>query len=145
MFYGVSPFSDQCGRDNDLIPAMELRSALIAIRQCRQGDAVGYGGHWVCPEDMPIGVVAIGYGDGYPRHAENGTPVLLNGQPSQVVGRVSMDMISIDLRHHPEAKIGDPVLLWGKELPIEKVAAKSGTIAYELLCHLTSRVRRLIK
>jgi alanine racemase len=142
MLYGVSPFTDKTGADYNLQPVMTLRSELIAIQPLQKGDAVGYGGVWTCPEDMRLGMVAIGYGDGYPRHAKNGTPVLVNGKITPLVGRVSMDMITVDLRTQPNAKIGDPVVLWGEGLPIELVARSADTIAYELLCSVTPRVRR---
>jgi len=105
----------------------------------QQGDCVGYGSTWCCPEDMSIGVVAIGYGDGYPRHAPSGTPVLIHGIEVPLIGRVSMDMITVDLRS-VTATIGDKVVLWGEGLPIEYVSQKAGTIAYELLCQITQRV-----
>ena len=140
MLYGVSPFVDTTGADHGLRPVMTLKSQLIAIQDLKAGDAVGYGGHWRCPEDMRVGVVAIGYGDGYPWAAGNGTPVLLNGRRVPLVGRVSMDMITVDLRGH-EAAIGDEVILWGDGLPVEEIAACVGTIAYELLCGVTHRVR----
>jgi alanine racemase len=139
--YGVSPFIAGRGDQHGLRPVMTLRSELIAISQLQAGDAIGYGGSWRCPEDMPVGVVAVGYGDGYPRHAESGTPILLNGKRVPLVGRVSMDMISVDLREQPEAKIGDEVVLWGEGLPVEEVAAYASTIPYELLCGVTGRVR----
>lgn len=144
MLYGVSPLIDDMGSHLGLKPVMTLSTQLIAIHSLKCGDAVGYGGTWVCPQDMPVGVAAIGYGDGYPRHAQNGTPVLVNGYPCQLAGRVSMDMITIDLRNAPTAKIGDRVTLWGENLPIEYVARKAQTIPYELFCNLTSRVARCI-
>ncbi len=141
MLYGVDPFIDERSERPQLRPAMTLSSPLIAITQCAAGDFVGYGATWTCPEDMPVGVVAIGYGDGYPRHAGNGTPVLVNGRETQMVGRVSMDMITIDLRGLlDEVSIGDRVTLWGEGLPVERVAAHAGTIGYELLCGVTTRV-----
>jgi alanine racemase len=140
MLYGVSPFTDDTGRDHDLQPVMTLRTRLIAINQFRKGDTIGYGASWQCPEDMPVGVAAIGYGDGYPRHAQAGTPVLVNGQRAPLVGRVSMDMICIDLRDVSAADIGDEVEVWGEQLPVEEVARCADTIAYELLCGITSRV-----
>lgn len=143
MLYGVSPFIDSSAADHGLKPVMTLRSRLIAVNHCRAGDAVGYGGSWSCPEDMPVGVVAIGYGDGYPRAAASGTPVLINGQRVNLVGRVSMDMITVDLRHCPKAAVGDEVMLWGNGLPVEEVARHAGTIGYELLCGVTGRVRRV--
>lgn len=139
--YGVSPLLGGRGEQHGLRAVMTLRSELIAVNHLKQGDAIGYGGSWRCPEDMPVGVVAVGYGDGYPRHADSGTPVLVNGQRVPLVGRVSMDMITIDLRAMPQAKIGDEVVLWGKGLPVEEVAEHAATIPYELLCGVTGRVR----
>ncbi len=141
MLYGVSPFLDSVSARHDLRPVMTLTSRLIAINQCRRGDRVGYGGAFVCPEDMRVGIATIGYGDGYPRHAGTGTPVLVRGQPSQILGRVSMDMLCVDLRGVPDAAVHDPVTLWGRGLPVEKVAAHCDTIPYELLCKVTARVR----
>ncbi len=142
MLYGVSPFVGETGAERRLLPVMTLRSELIAVKSCRQGDAVGYGATWLCPEDMPVGVVAIGYGDGYPRHAPAGTPVRVNGVQVPLIGRVSMDMISVDLRDHGAAQVGDTVVLWGEGLPVETVAAAATTIAYDLFCGVTSRVPR---
>lgn len=139
--YGVSPFVGKRAEEHGLRPVMTLRSELIAINQLKQGDAIGYGGSWSCPEDMPVGVVAVGYGDGYPRHAESGTPVLINGKYVPLIGRVSMDMITVDLRELPDAKAGDEVVLWGEGLPVEAIAEHAGTIPYELLCGVTGRVR----
>ncbi len=139
--YGVSPFIGGRGEQHRLCPVMTLRSELIAVNRLKRGDAIGYGGSWRCPEDMPVGVVAVGYGDGYPRHAGSGTPVLLNGSRAALVGRVSMDMITIDLRGHPNARIGDEVVLWGEGLPVEEIAEHASTIPYQLLCGVTSRVR----
>ncbi len=141
MLYGVSPFAQGDGRALDLRPAMTLTTRLIAINRYRAGDCLGYGGSWCCPEPMTVGVAAIGYGDGYPRHAPSGTPVLVGGQRSQLLGRVSMDMVMVDLRGLPEVRIGDPVTLWGEGLPVEEVARHAGTIAYELLCNVSQRVR----
>lgn len=140
MLYGVSPFVGGRATEYELKPAMSFHSELIAVNDMKKGDAIGYGGTWRCPEDMPIGVVAAGYGDGYPRHAVNGTPVLLNGKRVSLTGRVSMDMLTVDLRTQPAAKIGDPVVLWGHGLPAEEVAEFAGTIAYELFCGVTPRV-----
>ena len=140
MLYGVSPFVDSTAADHELQPVMTLHSELIAINQHRKGERIGYSGTYVCPENMSIGVVAIGYGDGYPRHAKNGTPVLVNGQRVPLVGRVSMDMIMVDLRSQPQAQVGDPVVLWGVGLPIEEVAHQADTIGYQLLCGVTARV-----
>lgn len=143
MLYGISPFSEKTGLDFNLQPVMTLSTVLIDKKIVKKGEAIGYGERWRCSEDMVIGVAAIGYGDGYPRHASNGTPVLVGGKVCGLAGRVSMDLISIDLRNNPEAKIGDFVVAWGKGLPIEKVALAADTIAYELTCRLTSRVKFL--
>jgi alanine racemase len=140
MLYGASPFNGKTGMDDGLRPVMTLQSNLIAINSCRKGEGVGYGGTWICPEDMPVGVVAIGYGDGYPRHAPSGTPVLVNGVPVPLIGRVSMDMITVDLRTHPQAATGDPATLWGEGLPAEIIAQHAGTISYDLFCGVTNRV-----
>lgn len=142
MLYGVSPFLDETGAARRLRPVMTLCSELIAVKHCRAGDTVGYGASWLCPEDMPVGVVAMGYGDGYPRHASAGTPVLVNGVEVPLIGRVSMDMICVDLRGQPDARVGDAVVLWGEGLPAETVANAAGTIAYELFCGVTARVPR---
>lgn len=140
MLYGASPMVGTEASAYHLRPVMTLSAQLMAINHIPQGDCVGYGGSWSAPEDMAIGVVAIGYGDGYPRHAPSGTPVLLNGQLLPLVGRVSMDMITIDLRGQPEARVGDRVTLWGDGLPIERIAQAAGTIPYELFCKVTARV-----
>ena len=119
---------------------MTLATRLIAINPVPRGEHIGYSATWTCPEDMPVGVAAIGYGDGYPRAAPSGTPVRVNGQPAQVIGRVSMDLMAVDLRG-VGAQVGDPVTLWGPDLPVEHIAAAAGTIAYELTCSITRRVR----
>ncbi|HRQ64901.1 MAG TPA: alanine racemase [Xanthomonadaceae bacterium] len=141
LLYGISVIEGRTGSDLGLHPAMTLRSRLIAVKRVARGERVGYGGDFVCPDDMRIGVVAIGYGDGYPRHVAGGTQVLVNGQPAGIVGRVSMDLVSVDLRGQPEARVGDPVVLWGRGLPVETIAAQAGTIGYELTCGMTRRVR----
>lgn len=141
MLYGASPFADKSADELGLKPVMQLEAPLLAINRLKQGERIGYGSLWQCPEDMPVGVVGIGYGDGYPRHASTGTPVWINGQKTQLIGRVSMDMISIDLRTIEPVNIGDSVVLWGRELAVDDVAGHAQTIAYELLCHLnTSRI-----
>jgi len=140
MLYGASPLLNKSAQQLGLKPVMTLSSKLIAINKLKKGDAVGYGGDWKCPEAMPVGVVSIGYGDGYPRHAKTGTPVLLNGVRVPVIGRVSMDMLTVDLRQCTQAKSGDPVVLWGEGLPAEEVANHADTIAYDLFCGVTSRV-----
>lgn len=139
--YGVSAVVGRSGDAFGLQPAMTLSTRLIAINQVRRGEPVGYSATWHCPEDARIGVAAIGYGDGYPRSAPSGTPVLVNGVRVPVVGRVSMDLMTLDLRAVPDAAVGDPVVLWGRELPVESVAAAAGTIGYELVCSITRRVR----
>jgi alanine racemase len=143
MLYGGSPVTGVPASDLGLQPVMTLASEIIAVNERRAGETIGYGGDWTCPQDMPVGVVAIGYGDGYPRHAPAGTPVLVNGVKVPLIGRVSMDMIIVDLRNYPEAKIGDPVILWGHGLPVDEIAELAGTISYELLCHVAARVPRV--
>ncbi len=147
MLYGASPFITDNALATELKPVMRLESRLIAINHCKQGERVGYGAKWLCPQDMSVGVVAIGYGDGYPRHAKAGTPVLIRGQRVPLIGRVSMDMITIDLST-VVAEVGDKVVLWGKDidgtvLTAEEVAAQADTIAYELYCGVYGRVSYL--
>ena len=141
MLYGVSPFADRTAEDLGLKPVMSLQSELISVKQAKKGEKVGYGGTWECPEDMLIGVVAMGYGDGYPRHAQPGTPMLINSDVAHLIGRPSMDMLTVDLRKCPIAKIGDNVILWGKELPVEEIARCAETIPYELLCGMRMRAQ----
>jgi len=143
MLYGASPLAGKTAAELGLRPVMSLQTRLVAVRFLRRGEAIGYGGTYVCPEDMKVGVAAVGYGDGYPRHAPTGTPVLIKGKRVPLVGRVSMDMISIDLRAVPDAAMGDPVTLWGQDLPVDEIAERAGTISYELLCHITARVRKV--
>ena len=142
MLYGASPFAGTTAQTHNLRPVMEFRSVLIRVNQCRAGDSIGYGATWRCPEDMSIGVVAAGYGDGYPRHASAGTPVWVDGRLVPLVGRVSMDMSTVDLRGVPQPRIGAPVVLWGRELPVEIVAMHADTIPYTLLTGITARVKR---
>ncbi|MGH8491946.1 MAG: alanine racemase [Moraxellaceae bacterium] len=141
MLYGCSPFPDRTAEELGLRPVMTLSSRLIAVRHLKKGEHVGYGGAWTAERDTRIGVVAIGYGDGYPRHARNGTPVLVGGHCVHLVGRVSMDMITVDLGDTP-VSIGEHCVLWGEGLSADVVAAHAGTISYELFCRLTARVRR---
>lgn len=138
--YGVSPFSDKTGPELGLHPAMTLKSSLIAVREHKAGEPVGYNAMWTSDRDTRLGVVAIGYGDGYPRSTPSGTPVVVNGRRVPIVGRVSMDMIVVDLGPDATDKMGDDVMLWGQALPIEEVAKYTGFTAYELLTKLTSRV-----
>jgi alanine racemase len=140
LLYGVSVLAGRSGADHGFVPAMTLSSKLIAINPVRRGQRIGYGGTYICPVDMPIGVVAIGYGDGYPRHAAAGTPVMIGGREAPIVGRVSMDLVTVDLRGLPQARIGDRVVLWGPDLPVERVAEAADTIGYELICGMTRRV-----
>jgi alanine racemase len=139
--YGISVVANRPAVDFGLRPAMTLATRLIAVNTVEAGEPVGYGGQWRCPQRMRVGVAAIGYGDGYPRHAPPGTPVRVNGQPSRVIGRVSMDLMTVDLDEQPQARPGDPVVLWGESLPVEAVAEAAGTIGYELTCSVTRRVR----
>lgn len=141
MLYGISPFAGQTGADLGLLPVMSLESRLIAVQRIRKGEAVGYGATFVAERDMSIGTVACGYADGYPRHAGTGTPILVEGHVTRTLGRVSMDMLSVDLTPVPNAHVGSPVTLWGADLPAEHVASHAGTIAYELLTALAPRVR----
>lgn len=140
MLYGGSPFADQSAASFGLRPAMTLTSEIIAVQALRAGDRVGYAGTFTATAPMRIGVVACGYADGYPRHAPAGTPVLVGGVRSRLVGRVSMDMITVDLTAVPDAQAGLPVTLWGEGLPADEVAAAAGTISYELFCALAPRV-----
>src|SRR5690606_22223389 len=120
-----------------LKPAMTLRSRIIGVQQVQAGSGMGYGHAFVAPQDMRIGVVACGYADGYPRHAPTGTPVTVEGVRTRLLGRVSMDMLIVDLTLAPQASVGSPVVLWGEGGPsVDEVARASGTIGYELLCAL---------
>ncbi len=139
--YGLSVVDGRTGADFGLKPVMTLSTRLIAINEVRRGERVGYSATWECPQDMRVGVAAIGYGDGYPRSVPSGTPVLLNGLRVPLIGRVSMDLMTIDLRDAPSAQVGDEVVLWGPGLPAEEIAQAAGTISYELTCSITRRVR----
>jgi len=140
MLYGCSPFSDQDAGSLGLKPVMTLASELISVRRLQRGERVGYGLSYQAAQAMTIGVVACGYADGYPRHAPSGTPVLVNGQRAPTVGRVSMDMIAIDVSELPGVGVGTPVTLWGKGLSADEVGAAAGTLSYELFTKLTARV-----
>ena len=139
--YGVSPFPKRSAIDEGLQPVMTLRTRLISIKEVKAGTPVGYGGDWICPQPTRLGVAAIGYGDGYPRLARAGTPVLINHQKAALIGRVSMDMITLDLTPLKDSKVGDLVTLWGDGLPVETIADAAGTIPYDLLCGVTRRVK----
>jgi len=145
MLYGSSPMLGTPANEIGLMPVMSLESELVAMHPVQKGESVGYGASWFAERDTVIGVVACGYGDGYPRHARSGTPVMVNSQRQPLVGRVSMDMITVDLGDQPRAKVGDPVVLWGEELSVDEVAQQAGTIAYELLCQVTRRVTRVVE
>ncbi len=134
MLYGVSPFADSSASQFSLKPVMTLKSEIISIHPLEWGDRVGYGGTWSASKPLRVGIVAIGYGDGYPHRAESGTPILVNGRLSELVGQVSMDMLVVNLSNQPDAKIGDPVVLWGTGLPIEQVAESTSSFRFELLC-----------
>jgi len=140
MLYGCSPFADWSAAEIGLRPAMTLSSELIAVQNLAPGERVGYGFTFEAKEPMSIGVVACGYADGYPRHASTGTPVLVAGKRTRMVGRVAMDMLCVDITDLEEAYIGTPVTLWGEGLPADEVAAAAGTVSYELLCALAPRV-----
>jgi len=142
MLYGSSPFADKGADELDLKPVMHFAARVVTVNHLHKGDSIGYGSSWVCPEDMPVGVVSVGYGDGYPRHAAFGTPVLVNGEQVPLIGRVSMDMVTVDLRSQPNVTAGDEVMLWGCGLSVDRVADSATTISYELLCNVTQRVAR---
>ncbi|UXY10666.1 alanine racemase [Kosakonia sp. ML.JS2a] len=140
ILYGVSPLENKpWGADFGFQPVMTLTSQLIAVREHKTGDAVGYGGTWQSARDTRLGVVAMGYGDGYPRAAPSGTPVLVNGREVPIVGRVAMDMICVDLGPEAEDRAGDNVVLWGEGLPVERIAKITKVSAYELITRLTAR------
>lgn len=143
MLYGASP-GGRSAAEFGLKPAMRLESELISVQIVQQGESAGYGSLFVADRPMRIGVVACGYADGYPRHAPTGTPVLVNGIRTRVLGRVSMDMLNVDLTPVPDAHVGSKVVLWGDALPIDDVAQAAGTIGYELMCALTRRVARVV-
>lgn len=142
MLYGGTPGAASA-KSFGLQPTMTLESEIIGIQHVSAGDSIGYGSRFQAEKAMVIGVVACGYADGYPRHAPNGTPIIVEGQRTRLVGRVSMDMITVDLTDITDARIGSKVDLWGKQLPIDEVAQAAGTIGYELMCALAPRVRVL--
>ncbi|MBF1802387.1 alanine racemase [Alloalcanivorax profundimaris] len=143
MLYGSSPFPWRAAADLDLRVTQRFSARLIAINPVQPGDSVGYGATWTATAPGRIGVVAVGYGDGYPRHAPNGTPLAVNGQRTRLAGRVSMDMITVDL-DGIDARVGDEVELWGDVVSVDEVAAACGTISYELFCQVTARPVRVI-
>ncbi len=144
LLYGISPLPFEktvIKTSSDVQPVMTLKSSLIAVRELAAGESVGYGNAWQSKENTVIGIVAIGYGDGYPRHAQNGTPVLVNQRRVPLVGRVSMDMITVDLGINANDQVGDVVTLWGEQLSVAEIAQCATTIPYELLCNITRRVQ----
>ncbi len=141
MLYGVSPFAHQTGLELGLKPVMHLLSSITEIHQYDKGASIGYGKTWICPRKSRIAIIPVGYGDGYPRHIEKNTPVYVNGHFATIVGRISMDMMTIDITDFPDIQIGDPVELWGKHIAVEKIAQYAHTIAYELICQITKRGR----
>ena len=143
MLYGATPFPYDTAEMIGVHPVMTLRSELIAVQDLKPNDSVGYGGAYTASRAHRIGVVACGYADGYPRHAPNGTPALVCGRKVRLAGRVSMDMITVDLTDVPEARVGSPVVLWGEGLPVDDVASAAATVGYELLCAVAPRVPRV--
>jgi alanine racemase len=141
--YGVSPIPGMSASEFGLKPVMTLQTSLISIQHLTKGSCVGYGARFICPEDMSIGIAAFGYGDGYPLTAQDGTPVLVNNIECPLVGRVSMDMLAVDLRPCPKARIGDPVILWGDSLPVERVALHTSNITWDMLTGVQHRVKFL--
>ena len=145
--YGSSPFADDSAASLGLKPVMTLTSEIIAVQMLERGDTVGYGGIFVAPHKMRIGIVACGYADGYPRHAagsnESGTPIVVGGKRTRTLGRVSMDMLCVDITDNPNAKEGTAVVLWGEGMPIDEVAHAAGTVSYELLCAIANRVKKI--
>ncbi len=140
MLYGCSPLGFKSAAEIGLKPAMTLHSEIIAVQHLQAGEYVGYGRTYQASQEMTLGVVACGYGDGYPRHAPSGTPVLVAGERTRTVGRVSMDKLSVDISDIPEAYVGTPVTLWGEGLSCDEVASAAGTVSYQLLCALSPRV-----
>ena len=140
ILYGISPYEDKVGTDLGLKPVMTLKSHILAIHKVKKGDKIGYGAYFVADKDTTIGVISCGYGDGYPRCAPNGTPVLVNGRYVKTAGHVCMDMMFVDLGPDSKDKLGDEAILWGKGLPIETIAKLCNTIPYELVCRIMPRV-----
>jgi alanine racemase len=140
MLYGGSPFADVSAEQSGLKPVMTLASRIIGVQSLAPGEAVGYGASFVAARPTRVGVVACGYADGYPRNAQTGTPIVVEGLRTRTVGRVSMDMLCADLTDLPQAGMGSPVVLWGAGLPADDVAAAAGTVSYELFCALAQRV-----
>lgn len=138
--YGVSPFADKSAQSLGLQPVMNLQASVISVRSVSAGESVGYGGAWRAASATRIAVLAIGYGDGYPRNAADGTPVFIKGRCYPIVGHVSMDMLTVELGSSSDVEVGDTGQLWGPDLPVELIAEHVGTIPYELLCNVAHRV-----
>lgn len=139
MLYGASPLAGQSAADLGLRPTQVFRARVLAINAVPAGDSVGYGATWTAAVDSQVAVVSVGYGDGYPRHAPSGTPVAIHGQRSPLVGRVSMDLVTVDITGREDVSVGDTVELWGDTVSVDEVAQACGTISYELFCQLTDR------
>lgn len=141
MLYGVSPISNKTSRDLGLLPVMRFVSAISAIHHIPPLAQVGYNGTWRSEKPSLVGIIPAGYGDGYPRHIAANTPVWVKGKEVPIIGRVSMDMLAVDLTNHPDVKPGDSVELWGSHILVERIAKAADTTGYELLCQITERVR----
>jgi alanine racemase len=145
MLYGVSPFPSGTGGELGLRSAMTLQTEVIAVKTVKAGESVGYGGTWQAARDTRMAVVAAGYGDGYPRNVPSGAPVQINGRRAPLIGRVSMDMITVDVTDLPPVAVGDPAVLWGDGVPVEEIALCAGTIPYELICGVSQRVKHEVR
>jgi len=145
MLYGASPFSCEQENASKLRPAMNFETAVIALRDLAPGEAVGYAATYVAQTPRRIATIAIGYADGYSRHLGNGSPIIVNGQRASIAGRVSMDMITVDVTDVAGVEIGSPVQLWGDMLPVEEVAEAASTIPYTLFTGVSKRVPRIYK
>jgi alanine racemase len=141
MLYGISPFKGTTGAVQSLRPVMTFQSRVIALKDLSEGEQVGYGGDWTATRPTRLAIASVGYGDGYPRSAASGTPVLVNDERAGLAGRVSMDMLAIDVTDlNRAARIGDPVVLWGEGLPVEEIALWAETVPYTLVCGISQRV-----
>lgn len=139
--YGISPIDGMTASDFGLKPVMTVKTNIMSVQNYKKGDSIGYGARYICEENMPVGIIAFGYGDGYPIGARNGAPILVNGIECKLIGRPSMDMIAVDLRKSPDAKIGDIVTLFGEGLPVEKLATFTPNITYDIITGIQNRVK----
>ncbi|MBP7190205.1 MAG: alanine racemase, partial [Rickettsiaceae bacterium] len=139
--YGVSPIDGVSAVELGLKPVMTLQTSLMSVQNLKKGSSVGYGARYICQEDMPVGIIAFGYGDGYPIAAKDGTPIIVNDLECRLIGRPSMDMIAIDLRNAPTSKVGDRVVLWGDGLPVERLTEYTPNITYDMLTGVQNRVK----